>query len=51
MTRATLIVIAMFSATVMSGCTVHGVDRYQGAMELGCTPMPDGVLRCAGDRS
>jgi hypothetical protein len=43
------IVISMASATMLAGCGVHGVDQYQGALRMGCKPVPTGVI-CAGDR-
>jgi hypothetical protein len=46
------IVITMASATMLAGCgSVEGVDEYQGALHLGCKPLPEGGVICAGDRS
>jgi hypothetical protein len=45
------IVIATLSAATLAACgSVEGVDEYQGALHLGCTPLPSGGLVCAGDR-
>jgi hypothetical protein len=44
------IVMTFISAAMLAGCsTVEGVHDYQGALHLGCTPVPSGVI-CAGDR-
>lgn len=51
MGKITFIVIAFASATFLAGCnSVEGVDEYQGALHLGCKPLPSGGLICAGDR-
>lgn len=44
------IVITMASAGMLAGCGVHGVDQYQGALHLGCKPLPSGGVVCVGDR-
>jgi hypothetical protein len=45
------IVISTVSASLLAACgSVEGVDDYQGALHLGCKPLPSGGLICAGDR-
>ncbi|HUT51206.1 MAG TPA: hypothetical protein VM325_17895 [Alphaproteobacteria bacterium] len=51
MGKIAFIVIAFASATLLAGCnSVEGVDEYQGALHLGCRPLPGGGVICAGDR-
>jgi hypothetical protein len=45
------IVISMISGSLLAACgSVEGVDEYQGALHLGCKPLPSGGVICAGDR-
>ena len=46
-----VVVMTFISGALLGGCSsVEGVDEYQGALHLGCKPLPTGGLVCSGDR-
>lgn len=47
MRRATFVLLAVLAFGLVAGCVTDGVDDYQRAMGLGCTPSAAGLV-CSG---
>lgn len=50
MTKLITVLAILFGTLAVSACNVEGVHDYQRAMNLGCTPTPQGGIVCGGER-